>query len=73
MAYIIGLVSKKEKKILEARGWDMEAPPKELGRTSRNGEEMVSVFVDSDLFAIMSGPDWDKSIAKQGKEGGKNS
>ncbi len=63
MPYLIGTVTKEEKAELIRRGWDMEAPP---GDFVTSGEidgtatrETVMVWVDQDLFVIMSGPEWD--------------
>lgn len=72
MAYIIGLATAKEIKELKRRGWKIEKPPKELvdyeaserligGRVSRinHNVKFIQVYVDSNLFDIMNGPDWD--------------
>jgi len=67
MAYIIGQASKEEIEELERRGWDIEEPPP--GYTTEDVSEnigeslddrMIMIFVDQDLFKIMSGPDWEK-------------
>jgi hypothetical protein len=71
MAYLVGFATKEEIAELQARGWDVEpaerynlvgdiddflmSPPKS------EDEQAVVVFVDNDLFGIMSGPDWDTS------------
>ena len=67
MAYIIGLVTKKEKEELERRGWEVEDPPpcdEFKSPTDRyaikDGIQYRMVYVDNDMFEIMSGPDWDK-------------
>jgi hypothetical protein len=71
MAYIVGIVSKEEKAELEARGWDIDTASyyNLVGSESRHLIDMegkedtfeaVVIFVDSNLFDIMSGPDWDK-------------
>lgn len=68
MAYIIGLVSLEEKQELERRGWNIEDAPVEL--IPKNSESvkdlvahrtfMIMIWVDSSMFNVMSGPDWDK-------------
>ena len=59
MAYIIGLIDKKEKKELERRGWEMEEPPKELiPKMKTPGKKMWMVWVDSSMFEVMNGEDW---------------
>lgn len=69
MAYIIGYVNAEEKKVLLDRGWDIEPASKynlvgddydKLIGTPPNGEEAVVIFVDSSVFNVMSGPDWEK-------------
>ena len=67
MAWIIGAVSRAEMKELERRGWEIEEPPLAF-LTSEDYEDFhkhedevwIMVYVDSDVFKIMSGPDWDK-------------
>ena len=69
MAYIIGLLKPEEERELERRGWELEEPPVALvPREPTPGTRMRMVFVDSDMFNVMSGPDWD-----QGPEDGRNS
>jgi len=67
MAYIIGQATNEEIAELERRGWDIEEPPPgyttedvsvNIGEPLR--EKMIMVFVDQDLFKIMSGPDWEQ-------------
>lgn len=63
MAYLIGLLTDKEQTELISRGWEFEKPPFEL--TPRPDElppdmEFKMVFVDTNLFDIMNGPDWEK-------------
>ncbi len=61
MAYIVGLLSPEEKQELERRGWEIEAAPKDLIPPEPTpGKEMAMVFVDTSMFDVMSGPDWDK-------------
>jgi hypothetical protein len=62
MAYIIGLCTPEEKAILQRRGWEFEKPPDELLPEvdyEPSTLELCMVYVDRDMFAIMSGPDWD--------------
>jgi len=61
MAYIVGLCSKKEIIELERRGWEIEEPPRSLKSKDRyDGMRTVMVWVDSSMFDVMNGPDWDK-------------
>ena len=69
MAYLVGVVSNKELDTLIERGWDIEIPPLALidtdhydvqGVSKDGNSNMIMIFVDSDMFAIMSGPDWEK-------------
>jgi hypothetical protein len=71
MAYIIGLVTHEEEAELLRRGWVIEQPPPSLvddpdEGAPPDGMQMIMIWVDSDLFAIMDGPDWDKGPAKEG-------
>lgn len=60
MAWLIGQVDEDERKELERRGWKVE-PVANIGLAqSEWGGDCVSVFVDNDLFKIMSGQDWAK-------------
>jgi hypothetical protein len=76
MAYIIGLLTQEEITELERRGWDMEdVPPavlEELQGTPIDPPDEVTAaefgiatiwkmaWVDSSVFEVMDGPDWDK-------------
>ena len=63
MAYICGIVTAEEKKELARRGWDPEPCPEELRDHRLDDDEeheYVMFFVDTDVFDVMSGPDWDK-------------
>ncbi len=63
MAFIVGLVSPEEEIELIARGWELEEAPEELRPTSDNYDKRMKcrmIFVDANLFDIMSGPDWEK-------------
>jgi hypothetical protein len=62
MAYVIGLVDDDDRKELERRGWDIEPAPAELVPDSMSIEDrarMLMVWVDTSMFEIMNGPDWD--------------
>lgn len=69
--YVTGILDQQELDDLRARGWEAETPPVEL-ITERHatfkddlpycpedGTYFVQFFVDSDLFAVMTGPDWE--------------
>jgi hypothetical protein len=63
MAYIIGLLDETERKELERRNWEIEPAPAELIPDSmplKDRARMAMVWVDSSMFEIMNGPDWDK-------------
>jgi hypothetical protein len=61
MAYVIGITTEAERRELKLRGWDIEPAPESLlpDEPLEPGQQMVKVFVDTDLFTVMSGPDWD--------------
>ena len=60
MAWLIGQTTAAERRELERRGWKLEDPPDGLlGEEETDDNRTVAVFVDNDLFKIMSGPDWD--------------
>lgn len=66
MAYLFGLASQEEITELESRGWEFEQLDgeifRELQTAAARGDaenKMVGVFVDTDLFQIMTGPDWE--------------
>lgn len=67
MAYIVGLLKPSEKAELERRGWEIEPPPKDLVAQipPENDTQYGMVFVDSNMFNIMSGADWDKGPPKK--------
>lgn len=69
MAYIVGYVTAEERAELERRGWEVE----EASRYNLVGDndeylftkpdpemQPVVIWVDSDLFEVMDGPDWEK-------------
>ncbi len=64
MAYIVGLVSKAELADLHKRGWEDELPPLHFVSGEEAGDSDPEMrarmfFVDSDLYKIMTGPDWE--------------
>jgi hypothetical protein len=72
MAYIVGLLTEQEERLLKARGWDLEAAPRELVprdpptfAPDDYPSRFKMVWVDASMFQIMSGPDWDKGNAKK--------
>ena len=62
MAYIIGILEEDEEEELKRRGWDVEAAPKHFKDTAHPEawKRMRMVFVDSSMFGVMNGPDWEK-------------
>lgn len=62
MAYIVGLLTIDEEQELVRRGWVMERAPDALidEETGAEPERMKMVWVDSSMFTVMSGADWDK-------------
>lgn len=73
MAWIIGKVSDGELERLRKAGWEDCDPPEEM----LDEEELRGIgehrtrafFVDSDLFTIMTGPDWEKCPLPTENEG----
>ena len=59
MAYIIGIMTKAEAETLRRRGWEIEDPPPALASDTEYEDVCGMVFVDSNIFDIMSGADWD--------------
>lgn len=69
MAWILGSVSREELKSLKAAGWEDEDPPVGFENEDYDGDNVMRMFwVDSDVFTIMSGPDWDPVPANPGLE-----
>jgi len=72
MAYIIGLATQAEIEELKKRGWEIEDPPKELNTLELDSEEAIEplrsiqVCVDSNVYDIMNGPDWEGSDLRRG-------
>lgn len=66
MAYLIGLVTQAEADVLEMRGWDLEDPPASDYFTVEDQSDVpdedklryVMIWVDNNLFDIMSEPTW---------------
>lgn len=59
MAWIIGIATEDEVTELRRRGWVVEDPDEKLPlRGQKWGAGFACVFVDNDMFNIMSGPDW---------------
>lgn len=61
MAYIIGYLTKEEIEELEDRGWDLEDPPNIEEWITTSDKVCKMIFVDANVFDIMSGPDWEQS------------
>ena len=60
MAWIVGKVTEDELEQLRARGWeDVDPPQTMLAEDETVKDSTRAFFVDSDVFSIMSGPDWD--------------
>ena len=71
MAYICGLTTKEERDELKRRGWELEPCPAELipvltnptmsyDPRSEHPEDYIMIWVDTSLFEVMDGPDWEK-------------
>jgi len=63
MAYVIGLLTQEEIDELEERGWELEDAPKELIDPDAGYDpgRMKMVWVDTSMFDVMDGPDWEGS------------
>lgn len=79
MAWLMGQATEEEIEELEARGWEIERIPARTLREFVNedghdgiaddgGEDYncIRVWVDADIFGIMSGPDWEQGNAVEG-------
>lgn len=66
MAYIIGLVTDEELAKLRAIGWDDEDPPIELKSNSLPEMTTRAFWVDSSVFDVMTGQDWEQQESKEG-------
>ena len=69
MAYIVGYITKAERKELERRGWEVEYAKdydmigdsdKHLLSPTDPDIQAVVIFVDANVFQVMDGPDWEK-------------
>lgn len=63
MAYVIGLLSPEEETELVRRGWELEDAPAQLipeDMELKDRGRMKMVWVDSSMFEVMNGPDWEK-------------
>jgi hypothetical protein len=69
MAWIVGLATREEIGTLQRRGWIVEhpsdeiqsrlcLPPSDQKLDDPDFMQPVMIYVDSDLFTIMSGQDW---------------
>jgi hypothetical protein len=65
MAWIIGLVTNDEIKKLKEIGWQDEDPPKELKIACDDLTKTRAFYVDSDVFSIMTGSDWEPHDPQQ--------
>lgn len=71
MAWITGLVSDAELRKLRAIGWKDEDFPREILSEDAPHESVETIrafFVDSDVFEIMTGPDWEQPRPDSGDE-----
>jgi hypothetical protein len=63
MAYIIGIIDEKEEQELIRRGWEIEVPSEHLlealGEMTQSKRYRMT-WVDSSMYEVMDGPDWDK-------------
>lgn len=74
MAYLIGLVTPAEAEVLKMRGWDLEDPPAPDYFTAEDQSDIpdeekaqyVMVWVDTNLFEIMSEPTWETNCLQCG-------
>jgi hypothetical protein len=62
MAWIIGMLDEDEARELRRRGWKLERPPSFPSKTTP--DKIYGVWVDNDMFKIMSRPDWAKGEKK---------
>ena len=78
MAYIVGFLTDHEQKQLEKRGWEVESAER-YGLVGLSAEHLIYppsqdslescgmsacvCYIDSSMFDIMNGPDWEKKDA----------
>ena len=62
MSYIAGILTHAEAAVLKRIGWVLEDAPEELVPEDMDLKNHVfkMVFIDSDMFDVMSGAPWDK-------------
>ena len=60
MAYIVGLLTEEEEQELKQRGWEIEPAPSQLVDAA-DADRMKMVFVDTNMFDVMNGADWEGS------------
>ena len=63
MAYIIGIIDEKEEQELIRRGWELEEPSEKMLEAlgeMRDSKRYRMTWVDSSMFEVMDGPDWEK-------------
>lgn len=70
MAWIIGQLTETELQTLRDAGWVDEDPPEELLSEDEVhgiiGEYRTrAFFVDSDVFTVMTGADWDQPVREE--------
>ena len=60
MAWIVGLVTEQELESLREIGWEDEDPPQDLvsEEDGTSGMRTRAFYVDSNVFQVMTGPDW---------------
>lgn len=65
MAYVIGYLTPDEEAELQRRGWEIEPAPSDLVPTkAKDPDRIKMVWVDTSMFDVMNGPDWDKGPDK---------
>jgi hypothetical protein len=82
MAWLMGQATEGEIEELEARSWDVERIPASTLREFVNEDghagiddgggadyTCIRIWVDADVFGIMSGPDWEQGNANEGSSG----
>lgn len=76
MAWVIGVVTEEELQDLRSRGWrDEDAAgmlPDDVATGSQKQFLVRAFFVDSDLYTIMTGPDWEGPVMRKAREQGES-
>lgn len=71
MAFIVGYATEEEIEVLEERGWEVEDAnnynlvgdePDFLIGTPGPDKRVIAIFVETSIFKIMDGPDWEKGF-----------